>query len=66
MKKTMIGVISLISLIDFNYFLRKKLINMSILIICNFAKVYICEIKRENSVVLLNSFVITQDDAIYC
>ena len=36
----MIGVIRLISLIDFNYFFRKKLINIFILIICNFAKVY--------------------------
>ena len=66
MKKIMVRVISLISLIDFNYFLRRKLINISILIICNFAKVYICEIKSGNAVVLLYSFAITQNDAIYC
>ena len=54
------------SLIDLNYFLKKKLIDIPIHVICNFAKVYICGVKTENSFFLLYLFIITQNDAIYC
>ena len=59
-------LISLISLIDLNYFLGSKLIHISQSIIRNLAKVFPCEIKRENSFALLYSFVVTQNDVRHC
>ena len=47
-------------MIDLNYFLQKKRIDIPIPVIYNFEKVCVCEVQSENSFFFLYSFIITR------